>query len=72
MEIKPVNKWREIGEAILNGDEELSGNPQPIQFRTVAEMERRRIAVEKAKEWNVPAGAQIVDYVKLIREDRNR
>jgi len=38
-EIKPVNKWREIGEAILNCDEELPGNPQSVQFRTVAEME---------------------------------
>jgi hypothetical protein len=38
-EIKPVNRWREIGEAILNCDEELSGNPQPVQFRTIAEME---------------------------------
>jgi len=32
MEIKPVNRWREIGEAILNCDEELPGNPQPVQF----------------------------------------
>jgi hypothetical protein len=38
-ETKPVNKWREIGEAIMNCDEELSGKPQPIQFRTIAEME---------------------------------
>jgi len=35
---KYENKWREIGEAILNCDEELSGNPQPIKFRTIAEM----------------------------------
>jgi len=38
-EIKPLNKWREIGEAILNCDEELPGSPQPVQFRTIAEME---------------------------------
>jgi len=38
-EIKSVNKWREIGEAILSCDEELPGNPQPVQFRTVVEME---------------------------------
>ena len=38
-EIKPINKWREVGEAIMNCDEELPGNPQPIQFRTIAEME---------------------------------
>jgi len=38
-EAGPLNKWREIGEAILNCDEELPGSPQPIQFRTVAEME---------------------------------
>jgi len=38
-ETKPLNRWREIGEAILNCDEELPGNPQPIQFRTIAEME---------------------------------
>ena len=38
----------------------------------ISNRERRRIAVEKAKEWNVPAGAQIVDHVKLIREDRDR
>ena len=39
VEIKPVNRWREIGEAILNCDEELPGNPQIVQFRTIAEME---------------------------------
>jgi len=38
-EIKSLQRWREIGEAILNCDEELPGNPQPIQFRTIAEME---------------------------------
>jgi len=37
--IKTANKWREIGEAILNCDEELPGNPQPVQFRTITEME---------------------------------
>ena len=31
--------WREIGEAMLNCPEELSGNPQSVQFRTIAEME---------------------------------
>jgi len=31
-EIKPVNRWREIGEAILNCNEELPGNPQPVQL----------------------------------------
>ena len=36
---KPANKWREIGEAVLNCDEALPGSPQPIQFRTMAEME---------------------------------
>jgi hypothetical protein len=35
---KPENKWQEIGEAILNCDEELPGSPQPVQFRTIAEM----------------------------------
>jgi len=35
---KYENKWREIGEAILNCDEELPGNPQPVKFRTIAEM----------------------------------
>ena len=34
---KHVNKWREIGEAIINCDEELLGQPQPIQFRTIVE-----------------------------------
>jgi hypothetical protein len=72
METKPVNKWREIGEAILNCDEELPGNPQPVQFRTIAEMEGRQIAIKRAKERNIPAEAQSVDYVKLVREDRNR
>jgi hypothetical protein len=33
-EMKSANKWREIGEAILNCDEELTGSPQPVQFRT--------------------------------------
>ena len=36
-EIKPVNKWREIGEAILNCDEEIPGSPQPLQFRTMGD-----------------------------------
>jgi len=31
--------WREIGEAILNCDEELPGSPTPVKFRTIAEME---------------------------------
>jgi hypothetical protein len=34
-----ANKWREIGMAVLNCDEELTGSPQSIQFRTIAEME---------------------------------
>ena len=38
----------------------------------ISNRERRRIAVERTKEWNVPAGAQALDHVKLIREDRNR
>jgi hypothetical protein len=33
-----ANKWRKIGEAILNCNEELPGNPQPVQFRSIAEM----------------------------------
>ena len=36
---KPASKWREIGEAILNCDEELPGSPKPVQFRTMAEIE---------------------------------
>jgi len=39
METSTTNKWREIGEAILNCDEELTGDPKPIQFRTITEME---------------------------------
>jgi hypothetical protein len=35
-----TNKWREIGEAILNCDEELPGNPKPVQFRSIAEIKR--------------------------------
>ena len=38
-ETKSTNKWREIGEAILNCDEELPGSPQPVQFRSITEME---------------------------------
>ncbi|MDR2922048.1 MAG: DUF104 domain-containing protein [Treponema sp.] len=38
-EDKSINKWREIGEALLNCDEELPGNPQPVTLRTIAEME---------------------------------
>jgi len=34
-----TNKWREIGDAILNCDEELPGSPKPLQFRTIAEMD---------------------------------
>ena len=36
---KSANRWRQIGEAILNCDEELPGTPQPLQFRTIAEMD---------------------------------
>jgi hypothetical protein len=39
METSTAKKWREIGEAILNCDEELTGNPEPIQFRSITEME---------------------------------
>jgi len=39
MKTSTTNKWREIGEAVLNCDEELIGSPKPIQFRTVIEME---------------------------------
>jgi hypothetical protein len=38
-EDKSINKWREIGESLLNCDEELPGNPQPVKFKTIAEME---------------------------------
>jgi hypothetical protein len=38
----------------------------------ISNRERRRIAIEKAKERNVPAQARSVNYVKLVREDRNR
>jgi len=38
-ETKSANKWREIGDAILNCDEQLPGNPPPVRFRTIAEME---------------------------------
>ena len=38
-EYKTPNKWREIGEAILNCDEELPGNPIPVQFRTFSKIE---------------------------------
>jgi len=38
----------------------------------ISDSERRRIAVEKAKERDIPAQAQSVDYVKLVREDRDR
>jgi hypothetical protein len=39
-QVKYTNKWREIGEAILNCDEELPGSPQPLQFRSIAELEK--------------------------------
>ncbi|MCL1931746.1 MAG: hypothetical protein FWF55_08015 [Treponema sp.] len=38
----------------------------------ISNRERRQIAVERIKERNVPAEAQSVDYVKLVREDRDR
>ena len=37
--IKPASKWREIGEEILNCNEEILGSPQSLKFRTMAEME---------------------------------
>jgi len=39
VETKLVNKWREIGEAILACDEYLPGEPAPILLRTAAETE---------------------------------
>ncbi|MDR1868519.1 MAG: hypothetical protein LBQ82_00885 [Treponema sp.] len=38
----------------------------------ISNRERRRIAVESAIKRDVSADAQSVDYVKLVREDRNR
>jgi hypothetical protein len=37
--IKTEMSWREICNEILNCDEELIGEPQPVKFRTIAEME---------------------------------
>jgi hypothetical protein len=34
--------------------------------------ERRRVAIEKTFSRNIPQNAQAVDYVKLVREDRER
>ena len=38
-ETKPEMTWREISKAIITCDEEIPGNPQPVQFRSVSEME---------------------------------
>ena len=38
-ELKQEMTWREISEAIINCDEELPGNPQPVKFRSITEME---------------------------------
>jgi hypothetical protein len=34
--------------------------------------ERRRLAIERTFSRQVPQSAQAVDYVKFVREDRNR
>jgi predicted DNA-binding antitoxin AbrB/MazE fold protein len=34
-----IKTWKEFGEAILNCDEELTGEPEPIKFRTLEELE---------------------------------
>jgi hypothetical protein len=34
--------------------------------------ERRRLAVERTFSRNVPQNAKFADYVKFVREDRNR
>ena len=34
--------------------------------------ERRRLAIKKTKERNVPTKAKSIDHVKLVREDRDR
>ena len=39
VETAPEMTWREIGEAILACDEELPGSPQPVKFKTIAEIE---------------------------------
>jgi hypothetical protein len=33
-----IRKWRQFGEAILNCDEELTGSPQRLKFRTPEEI----------------------------------
>ena len=38
----------------------------------ISNQERRRLAIEKIKERNIPQKAKSIDHVKLIREDRNR
>jgi len=38
----------------------------------VSNRERRRLALERTFARDVPSDAQSMDYVKLIREDRNR
>jgi len=34
--------------------------------------ERRRLAIEKTNERDIPENAKSLDYIKFIREDRNR
>ena len=38
----------------------------------ISNKERRRQAIERSNNRNIPSTAQSVDYVKLIREDRDR
>ena len=39
MEVKPEMTWRQLCEAIHDCTEELPGEPQPVTFRTIEEME---------------------------------
>jgi hypothetical protein len=38
----------------------------------ISNTERRRIAIERINNRNIPQDAKSIDYVKLVREDRSR
>ena len=40
--------------------------------REISNMERRRLALERTKEMDIPESAKEIDFVKWIREDRDR
>jgi len=41
-------------------------------YEEISNQERRRLAIKKVKERDIPEKIKSLDYIKLVREDRAR